>query len=106
MIRRPPRSTRTDTLFPYTTLFRSILVDQRANARDGAISNNLLQISRAVDAPAEPPHGCAHERPVHPRAAACRRAPAAVHQPDARGRTLRADPDQPFPRLQERKSVV
>src|SRR3546814_5766996 len=26
MIRRPPRSTRTDTLFPYTTLFRS---DQR-----------------------------------------------------------------------------
>src|SRR3546814_5424437 len=26
MIRRPPRSTRTDTLFPYTTLFRSIVV--------------------------------------------------------------------------------
>src|SRR3546814_9900997 len=26
MIRRPPRSTRTDTLFPYTTLFRSQLV--------------------------------------------------------------------------------
>src|SRR3546814_9366598 len=25
MIRRPPRSTRTDTLFPYTTLFRSLL---------------------------------------------------------------------------------
>src|SRR3546814_16578731 len=27
MIRRPPRSTRTDTLFPYTTLFRSIFND-------------------------------------------------------------------------------
>src|SRR3546814_5041539 len=27
MIRRPPRSTRTDTLFPYTTLFRSIRSD-------------------------------------------------------------------------------
>src|SRR3546814_12413022 len=27
MIRRPPRSTRTDTLFPYTTLFRSTGVD-------------------------------------------------------------------------------
>src|SRR3546814_14485700 len=26
MIRRPPRSTRTDTLFPYTTLFRSLPV--------------------------------------------------------------------------------
>src|SRR3546814_11055817 len=29
MIRRPPRSTRTDTLFPYTTLFRSIDVGAR-----------------------------------------------------------------------------
>src|SRR3546814_16311770 len=27
MIRRPPRSTRTDTLFPYTTLFRSTDID-------------------------------------------------------------------------------
>src|SRR3546814_9757072 len=29
MIRRPPRSTRTDTLFPYTTLFRSFLGEHR-----------------------------------------------------------------------------
>src|SRR3546814_4789260 len=29
MIRRPPRSTRTDTLFPYTTLFRSPLLPLR-----------------------------------------------------------------------------
>src|SRR3546814_4153455 len=29
MIRRPPRSTRTDTLFPYTTLFRSVFVQRR-----------------------------------------------------------------------------
>src|SRR3546814_8944890 len=29
MIRRPPRSTRTDTLFPYTTLFRSRRQDHR-----------------------------------------------------------------------------
>src|SRR3546814_2064299 len=29
MIRRPPRSTRTDTLFPYTTLFRSVILDLR-----------------------------------------------------------------------------
>src|SRR3546814_16587917 len=32
MIRRPPRSTRTDTLFPYTTLFRSV-VDEAFGAR-------------------------------------------------------------------------
>src|SRR3546814_9886870 len=29
MIRRPPRSTRTDTLFPYTTLFRSVWIQDR-----------------------------------------------------------------------------
>src|SRR3546814_13987829 len=29
MIRRPPRSTRTDTLFPYTTLFRSVLLQSQ-----------------------------------------------------------------------------
>src|SRR3546814_1912857 len=37
MIRRPPRSTRTDTLFPYTTLFRSLRHDHfadRHRARD------------------------------------------------------------------------
>src|SRR3546814_2756437 len=33
MIRRPPRSTRTDTLFPYTTLFRSAFSPLRG--RDG-----------------------------------------------------------------------
>src|SRR3546814_16756281 len=34
MIRRPPRSTRTDTLFPYTTLFRSRGVGRMAGLRD------------------------------------------------------------------------
>src|SRR3546814_8106660 len=35
MIRRPPRSTRTDTLFPYTTLFRSpAAVDAAADHRE------------------------------------------------------------------------
>src|SRR3546814_18806509 len=33
MIRRPPRSTRTDTLFPYTTLFRSFNVIAQFSAR-------------------------------------------------------------------------
>src|SRR3546814_13225240 len=31
MIRRPPRSTRTDTLFPYTTLFRSLTRETTAS---------------------------------------------------------------------------
>src|SRR3546814_6290919 len=33
MIRRPPRSTRTDTLFPYTTLFRSPMPKRRGGFR-------------------------------------------------------------------------
>src|SRR3546814_1953827 len=41
MIRRPPRSTRTDTLFPYTTLFRSPI-------QDGAVElPNISVIFRA-----------------------------------------------------------
>src|SRR3546814_12562463 len=40
MIRRPPRSTRTDTLFPYTTLFRSPFVyDQKLTPYDRAIND-------------------------------------------------------------------
>src|SRR3546814_9788498 len=35
MIRRPPRSTRTDTLFPYTTLFRSPACVVTDNTKDG-----------------------------------------------------------------------
>src|SRR3546814_18485329 len=47
MIRRPPRSTRTDTLFPYTTLFRSAvlrIVDLRSNvlAADPRLGEHAL----------------------------------------------------------------
>src|SRR3546814_7583056 len=34
MIRRPPRSTRTDTLFPYTTLFRSAMESLKPRAKN------------------------------------------------------------------------
>src|SRR3546814_19827179 len=45
MIRRPPRSTRTDTLFPYTTLFRSLLLGQLHEvARIIALGNGLARI--------------------------------------------------------------
>src|SRR3546814_19734565 len=44
MIRRPPRSTRTDTLFPYTTLFRSVevvgLKSRTGNVRIQLYANN------------------------------------------------------------------
>src|SRR3546814_3970597 len=39
MIRRPPRSTRTDTLFPYTTLFRSYYQDVQQRIKDQQFPN-------------------------------------------------------------------
>src|SRR3546814_5172471 len=51
MIRRPPRSTRTDTLFPYTTLFRSC-GDSTADRHDGP--------DRQVDAAGGDHQGHAH----------------------------------------------
>src|SRR3546814_18317576 len=46
MIRRPPRTTRTDTLFPYTTLFRSI--DQRDPARRQIMREDVDADMRAL----------------------------------------------------------
>src|SRR3546814_3804095 len=71
MIRRPPRSTRTDTLFPYTTLFRSL----RPAGGDPA-QRRLPDLRRAVRplraqrrAGARPP-GAGQRGPAgHPRAA-------------------------------------
>src|SRR3546814_12025401 len=62
MIRRPPRSTRTDTLFPYTTLFRSgqplefTLVDRggKVSATDLKIEGEPLPVTdRPAAAPAQ-----------------------------------------------------
>src|SRR3546814_7562319 len=48
MIRRPPRSTRTDTLFPYTTLFRSTARARRwVVARCGTTSPSSARVSHA-----------------------------------------------------------
>src|SRR3546814_6019024 len=46
MIRRPPRSTRTDTLFPYTTLFRSGLSGSGGNGGHGIRSHAIIPPSR------------------------------------------------------------
>src|SRR3546814_21101744 len=69
MIRRPPRSTRTDTLFPYTTLFRSAalafcpdeflkaLLVERIEAREWLVQHDQLWL---VDEGAEKLHRLRH----------------------------------------------
>src|SRR3546814_3757334 len=44
MIRRPPISTRTDTPFPYTTLFRSVKAASQNNAEVGDPANDALRV--------------------------------------------------------------
>src|SRR3546814_242591 len=70
MIRRPPRSTRTDTLFPYTTLFRSPPPHggrpRRSSRAWSVASNRLGQPRRLQIAPFGPFEGdrCKDPRPV------------------------------------------
>src|SRR3546814_12630779 len=49
MVRRPPRSTRTATLFPYTTLFRSL----SAQATDAGVNKATGPLFKAVTTPAQ-----------------------------------------------------
>src|SRR3546814_5216395 len=68
MIRRPPRSTRHDTLFPYTTLFRS---PSARSARNDEALNFLFACAPIHDLPAhrrsqllQPPRRCRRDRLV------------------------------------------
>src|SRR3546814_18654172 len=47
MIRRPPRSTRTDTLFPYTTLFRSFDTDRQEQMARVAMKRDDISYEEA-----------------------------------------------------------
>src|SRR3546814_5890492 len=66
MIRRPPRSTRTDTLFPYTTLFRSLSLQPqlRAYARSSKAEHAaLLQLAHWIYRYGSPVHAEIREAP-------------------------------------------
>src|SRR3546814_7253363 len=49
MTRRPPRSTRTDTLFPYTTLFRSLCHDRRNLLRADVLRDRRPPVQARTD---------------------------------------------------------
>src|SRR3546814_13940662 len=55
MVRRPPRSKRTDTLFPYTTLFRSVRYLSEHDSPDdpGGLIREVLQMGAEFPGPAE-----------------------------------------------------
>src|SRR3546814_10345329 len=48
MIRRPPRSTRTDTLFPYTTLFRSLVEGAKRQKTPNEIALDILLAAMTI----------------------------------------------------------
>src|SRR3546814_14883433 len=82
MIRRPPRSTRTDTLLPYTTLFRS-KGPTLAGESDFGKPHAVPPVNRAAAAP-RPADRC---RAGGAAAALLRPVPAERARPDARART-------------------
>src|SRR3546814_8829429 len=70
MVRRPPRSTRTDTLFPYTTLFRSPNHASKTCADEQRISKTIICLApepKTVGGGGWPERGL-----VHPQPAPCR----------------------------------
>src|SRR3546814_10264317 len=71
MIRRPPRSTRTDTLFPYTTLFRSFGTHRRTSRRSVARYSccSASNDSYRRDGARRAAHGRPHARRDEPRGA-------------------------------------
>src|SRR3546814_20682893 len=66
MIRRPPRSTRTDTLFPYTTLFRSEARRHRVHGGPGASLELLHKRGREPRQPVPPQLRRPGRRPPRP----------------------------------------
>src|SRR3546814_10779412 len=66
MIRRPPRSTRTDTLFPYTTLFRSLPVEAAVDPPRQC--GPVARVAQRVEFAPPPPR-----RPARPRRCGRRR---------------------------------
>src|SRR3546814_14223578 len=58
MIRRPPRSTRTDTLFPYTTLFRSAVERIAMKTEDNGEEQYRPQAQNEIQITHDLSHGC------------------------------------------------
>src|SRR3546814_1156325 len=115
MIRRPPRSTRTDTLFPYTTLFRSCdrRDESRLFRREGGPRRGPPRPPRAADLRLQPRARRATVARQNPRRYGGRHAPhppwrAELYLPpsDPRRRHDHADHDDERHRSEEHTSEL
>src|SRR3546814_10505769 len=70
MIRRPPSPTRTDTLFPYTTLFRSVVLDEHRIVKADAVGSSAAASDRELLQAAKPGKRLSGVVDVSPRAVA------------------------------------
>src|SRR3546814_18976816 len=80
MIRRPPRSTRTDTLFPYTTLFRSRFGIAQMRLRSAASSGAASDCRGKLGRTPVPPSGGTRHRPCQQAARLCAAGPGFRHR--------------------------
>src|SRR3546814_3500966 len=78
MIRRPPRSTRTDTLFPYTTLFRSCGSRSISRVRQPIAAKAVAMLIAVVVLPT-PPFWLAMATRITSAFPSCRRARSEEH---------------------------
>src|SRR3546814_17709216 len=82
IIRRPPRPTRTDTLFPYTPLFRSVMAGRGREDARAVLDAAALGIGRTV---VKPPYTRRADRGGAHRAGFQRDVEIAVREPLAAG---------------------
>src|SRR3546814_4924336 len=91
MVRRPPRSTRTDTLFPYTTLFRSL------GRHDATASHGMFALAA---------QGKARASQSEERSVVWMQAPSVTHSASSRSWNARTSPDSVTSRSEEHTSEL
>src|SRR3546814_5269781 len=82
MIRLPPRSTRTDTRFPYTTLFRSVRLRQHPSAAQHASAPHSGAPHHRIHRTPRAPAGHGYASSVADRDGRDLRSPQAAHRDD------------------------
>src|SRR3546814_12122618 len=98
MVRRPPTSTLTDTLFPYTTLFRSpSTADRRRKSAPGASPSSCRSMARPLPKPSTEPAGLDRRQAAQQRVDIAGVLVEAVAEPEAGAAEVRDNVGRPQP---------